>query len=87
MATIETRLPKEARRSAAAARAVASWSKPIRSQAGMLFQQQGAVATATESGIDQQAIRTGDLPGRIQHRIGQHGHMAEGGHKPQAKTP
>ena len=53
----------------------------------MLFQQKGAVATATESGIDQQAIRTGNPPGRIQHRIGQHGHMAEGGHKPQAKTP
>ena len=56
-------------------------------QAGMLFQQQGAVAAAPKGGVDQQAIRTGDLPGRIQHRIGQHGHMAEGGHKPQAKTP
>jgi hypothetical protein len=53
----------------------------------MLFQQQSAVAATTEGGIDQQAIRTWDLPGCVQHRIGQHRHMAEGGHKPQAKTP
>ena len=34
-------------------------------QAGMLFQQQGAVAATTEGGIDQQSIRTRDLLCRI----------------------
>ena len=45
------------------------------------------MAAATEGGVNQQALLSRDLPGRIQNRIGQHGNMAEGGHKPQAKTP
>jgi len=52
----------------------------------MLFQQQGAVAATAEGGVDQQAIRTLDLAGRIQHRFRQHGHMAEQRHRPAART-
>ena len=53
----------------------------------MSLQQKSAVPTATKSRIDQNALLAGQLFSGLQHRIGQHGHMAEGGHKAQTKTP
>ena len=55
-------------------------------QAGMLFQQQGAVAAAAKGGVDQQPLSTGQLAACVHHRLRQHRHMAEQRHRPAART-
>ena len=50
-------------------------------QPRMAFQQQSAMATTTEGGVDQHPLGGGELLRGREYRIRQHRHMAEGGHR------